>query len=52
MRLRIAKAIKTGHYNKAKALQWILTHSFYAKIAKVYQRKQMKVNSRVTKSGL
>lgn len=32
---RIAKAIKIGRYGKAKALQWILTHSFYAKILAV-----------------
>ncbi len=32
---RIAKAIKIGRYNKAKALQWILTHSFYAKLLAV-----------------
>lgn len=30
--LRIAKAIKSGRYGKAKALQWLLTHSFYAKL--------------------
>src|ERR1700722_8326573 len=31
LQIRIAKAIKLGRQNKAKALQWILTHSFYAK---------------------
>lgn len=31
LQMRIAKAIKLGRQNKAKALQWILTHSFYAK---------------------
>jgi len=31
LQMRIAKAIKLGKYNRAKALQWILTHSFYAK---------------------
>ena len=35
LQLRIAKAIKSGHYRKAKALQWILTHSFYAKLIAV-----------------
>jgi RNA-directed DNA polymerase len=29
--MRIAKAVKKGRHGKAKALQWILTHSFYAK---------------------
>jgi RNA-directed DNA polymerase len=32
LQLRIAKAIKIGRYGKAKALQWLLTHSFYAKL--------------------
>lgn len=31
LQMRIAKAIKLGRSNKAKALQWLLTHSFYAK---------------------
>ena len=35
LQLRIAKAIKTGRYGKAKALQWLLTHSFYAKLLAV-----------------
>ena len=29
---RIAKAIKQGRRGKAKALQWLLTHSFSAKL--------------------
>ena len=29
--MRIAKAVKEGRYGKAKALQWLLTHSFAAK---------------------
>lgn len=32
LQLRIAKAIKIGRYGKAKALQWLLTHSFFAKL--------------------
>ena len=32
LQLRIAKAIKIGQYCKVKALQWILTHSFYGKL--------------------
>src|SRR6516164_8203930 len=35
LQLRIAKAIKLGRYCKAKALQWILTHSFYSKLLAV-----------------
>jgi RNA-directed DNA polymerase len=32
LQMRIAKAFRLGKYNKAKALQWLLTHSFYAKL--------------------
>lgn len=31
LQVRIVKAQKAGKWNKAKALQWTLTHSFYAK---------------------
>lgn len=31
LQVRIAKATREGRYGKVKALQWILTHSFYAK---------------------
>ena len=31
LQMRIVKAQKEGHYSKVKALQWLLTHSFYAK---------------------
>ena len=32
LQARIAKAIQEGRWNKARALQWLLTHSFYAKV--------------------
>lgn len=32
---RIAKAISEGNFNRAKALQWLLTHSFAAKLLAV-----------------
>lgn len=32
---RIAKAFREEHYGKAKALQWTLTHSFYARLLAV-----------------
>lgn len=32
---RIVKAVKQGRYNKAKALQWLLIHSFDAKLMAV-----------------
>lgn len=35
LQMRIAKAFQQGKYRKAKALQWILTHSFYAKLLAV-----------------
>lgn len=31
LQMRIAKAVKEQRWNKVKSLQWILTHSFYAK---------------------
>lgn len=31
LQVRIAKAVSEGRLNKAKALQWLLTHSFYGK---------------------
>jgi len=31
LQTRIAKAIREGRWGKAKALQWLLTHSFYGK---------------------
>lgn len=31
LQIRIAKAVKEGDYGRVKALQWTLTHSFYAK---------------------
>lgn len=31
LQMRIAKAVKEGRYGKVNALQWTLTHSFYAK---------------------
>ena len=31
LQMRIAKAVKEGRYGKVNALQWTLTHSFYAR---------------------
>lgn len=42
LQLRIAKAFKTGRYCKAKALQWLLTHSFYAKLLAIRRVTQNK----------
>jgi RNA-directed DNA polymerase len=30
--MRIAKAVQEGRHNRVKALQWLLTHSFHAKL--------------------
>ncbi len=35
LQMRIAKAFREGNYGKAKSLQWILTHSFNAKLLAV-----------------
>ncbi len=35
LQLRIAKAIREGRHNKARALQWMLTHSHAAKLLAV-----------------
>ncbi|MEE9151382.1 MAG: group II intron reverse transcriptase/maturase [Thermoplasmata archaeon] len=35
LQMRIAKAVREGRYRLAKSLQWILTHSFYAKLLAV-----------------
>jgi RNA-directed DNA polymerase len=42
LQVRIAKAIKSRHYSNAKALQWILTHSFYAKLLAIKRVTQNK----------
>jgi len=35
LQMRIAKAVKEGLKGKVKALQWLLTHSYYAKLLAV-----------------
>ena len=35
LQMRIAKATREGRHGKVKALQWLLTHSFYAKLLAV-----------------
>lgn len=42
LQMRIAKAIKLERQGKAKALQWILTHSYYAKLLAVKRVTQNK----------
>ena len=35
LQIRIAKAVSEGHHGKVKSLQWLLTHSFHAKLLAV-----------------
>lgn len=35
LQMRIAKAVKEGRHGKVKSLQWLLTHSFHAKLLAV-----------------
>jgi RNA-directed DNA polymerase len=35
LQMRIAKAVREGRYRVVKSLQWLLTHSFYAKLMAV-----------------
>jgi len=35
LQMRIAKAVKDGKPGKVKSLQWLVTHSFYAKLLAV-----------------
>lgn len=44
LQMRIAKAVKEGKRGKAKALQWLLTHSFAAKCLAVLRVTQNKGN--------
>jgi RNA-directed DNA polymerase len=37
LQMRIAKAAKQKCYNKVKALQWLLSHSFYARLLAVHK---------------
>ena len=37
LQMRIAKAAKEEKWGKVKALQWTLTHSYYAKVLAVKQ---------------
>lgn len=49
LQVRIVKAQKEGHYSKVKSLQWLLTHSFYAKALAV---KRMTSNQGKRTSGV
>ena len=48
LQMRIAKAVKERKWGKVKALQWTLTHSYYAKVLAVKQvtEKQRETNFR------
>ncbi len=42
LQMRIAEAIRAGRYGKAKALQWLLSRSYYAKLLAVKRVTQNK----------
>jgi len=42
LQMRIAKATREGRHGKAKALQWILTHSYSAKLLAIKRVSQNK----------
>lgn len=42
LQMRIAKAVSEGRHGKVKALQWLLTHSFHAKVLAVKRVVQNK----------
>lgn len=42
LQMRIAKAIREGKYRKAKSLQWLLTHSYFAKLLAIKRVTQNK----------
>src|SRR3990167_10212757 len=42
LQMRIAKAVSEGRHGKVKALQWLLTHSFHAKLLAVRRVVQNK----------
>lgn len=42
LQFRIAKATREGRHNRAKSLQWLLTHSYYAKLLAVKRVTQNK----------
>jgi len=37
LQTRIAKAVKNGNYRLAKRLQYLLTHSYYAKVLAIHR---------------
>ena len=53
LQMRIAKAVKDGRHGRVKSLQWILTHSFYAKALAVKRvtSNNLEVNCRVVPQG-
>lgn len=50
LQMRIAKATREGRWGKVKALQWLLTHSFSAKLLAV--RRVVRATDGVTGSDL
>lgn len=54
LQIRIAKAISEGRHGKVRALQWLLTHSFSAKllsVKRVVQNKGVKLPALIKSFG-
>ena len=45
LQVRIVKAVQAGRHNKAKALQWLLTHSFSGKALAVKRVTENKAST-------
>ncbi len=48
LQVRIAKAVKENRWNRVKAIQYLLTHAFYAKLLAV---KRVTSNKEVAQPG-
>lgn len=47
LQARIVKATQEGRHNKAKALQWLLAHSFYAKALAIKRVTEIRAKIRL-----
>lgn len=52
LQMRIAKATREGRWGKVNALQWLLTHSFAAKLLAVQRVTHRRSSRRVLTQGL
>lgn len=52
LQMRIAKAMREGRYGKVKSLQWLLTHSYAAKLLAVRRVSQNKGSKTAGTDGI